>query len=195
MHNKKTGVTTVRQAPLHVLTHQVKALKNLQPAAVSDLEWQEARAALGESFGTRTAKLAIKARERNKVDVSAMEGVVDHLQEGIQKATQALPSKGHSFVFPYHVGIAHSTAEAAQAHADNARLVPAHNADAIVPGDIYPLHNIIPEAEWEVLSSTPFLEANGSKEQRALLPSQRSKWVNQHLESILGSASPSKTNM
>lgn len=178
VHNKKTGVTTVRQAPLHVLTHQVKALKNLQPAAVSDLEWQEARAALGESFGTRTAKLAIKARERNKVDVSAMEGVVDHLQEGIQKATQALPSK-----------------EAAQAHADNARLVPAHNADAIVPGDIYPLHNIIPEAEWEVLSSTPFLEANGSKEQRALLPSQRSKWVNQHLESILGSASPSKTNI
>ena len=94
MHNKRTKTTTIREAPLHILTHQVKALKSLKPAAVSTLQRLEARAALGESFGTKKAKQAIKAQERNKVDVSAMETVVDHLQGSIQRNTQALPSRG-----------------------------------------------------------------------------------------------------
>lgn len=98
VHNKRTGTTTLRPAPLHILTHQVKALKGLQPAAVSTLQRLEARAALGETFGTKKAKQAIRAQERNKVDVSAMEGVADHLQESILKNTSSLPSKG-SFVF------------------------------------------------------------------------------------------------
>lgn len=94
VHNKRTKTTTIREAPLHILTHQVKALKSLKPAAVSTLQRLEARAALGESFGTKKAKQAIKAQERNKVDVSAMETVVDHLQGSIQRNTQALPSRG-----------------------------------------------------------------------------------------------------
>lgn len=98
VHNKRTGITTLRAAPLHILTHEVKALKGLQPAAVSTLQRLEARAALGETFGTKKAKLAIRAQERNKVDISAMEGVADHLQESILKNTSTLPSKG-LFVF------------------------------------------------------------------------------------------------
>lgn len=94
VHNKRTKATTIREAPLHILTHQVKALKSLKPAEVSTLQRLEARAALGESFGTKKAKQAIKAQERNKVDVSAMETVADHLQDSIQRNTQALPSKG-----------------------------------------------------------------------------------------------------
>lgn len=94
VHNKRTKTTTIRETPLHILTHQVKALKSLKPAEVSNLQRLEARAALGESFGTKKAKQAIKAQERNKVDVSAMETVADHLQERIQQNTQALPSRG-----------------------------------------------------------------------------------------------------
>ena len=94
VHNKRTKTTTIREAPLHILTHQVKALKSLKPTPVSTLQRLEARAALGESFGTKKAKRAIKAQERNKVDVSAMETVADHLQESIQRNTQALPSRG-----------------------------------------------------------------------------------------------------
>ncbi|KAG6331705.1 hypothetical protein ID866_7385 [Astraeus odoratus] len=178
VHNKKTGVTTVRQAPLHIITHQVKALKHIQPAAVSVLPRLEARAALGESFGTKKAKLAIKAQQRNKVDVSAMETVVDHLQESIQKSTHALPSK-----------------EEAQATANSTRLVPPYNAEASIPSEVYPIHNIIPEMEWKTLSPGSFLAAGTSKERRALLPFQRSNWINQHLDSICSSTSPSKTNI
>ncbi|KAF9239431.1 Rpa49 subunit specific to nuclear RNA polymerase I [Melanogaster broomeanus] len=178
VHNKRTGVTTIRQAPLHILTHQVKALKTLKPSEVSVLQRLEARAALGESFGTKKAKLAIKAQARNKVDVSAMDAVADHLQESIQRNTQALPSK-----------------EEAQATANSTRLIPAYNADAETPSEIYPLHNIIPEAEWKALSTAAISDASTSKERTAFLPYQRSSWVNQHLNLVCASPSPSKTHI
>ncbi|KIK92192.1 hypothetical protein PAXRUDRAFT_147843 [Paxillus rubicundulus Ve08.2h10] len=177
-YNKRTRVTTIRQAPLHILTHQVKALKALQPSKVSVLQRLEARAALGESFGTKKAKQAIKAQARNKVDVSAMETVVDHLQESIQRNTQALPSK-----------------EEAQATADSSRLIPVYNADAETPSEVYPLHNIIPEAEWKALSPSAILHASTSKERTPLLAYQRSSWVNQHLNRVCASPSPSKTHI
>ncbi|KAF9228125.1 RNA polymerase I associated factor, A49-like protein [Gyrodon lividus] len=178
VHNKRTGVTTIRQAPLHILTHQVKSLKSLKPSEVSVLQRLEARAALGESFGTKKAKQAIKAQARNKVDVSAMETVADHLQESIERNTQALPSK-----------------EEAQATADSTRLVPAYNADAETPSEIYPLHNIIPDAEWNALSPTAMLAASTSRERTALLPYQRSSWVNRHLDLVCAPPSPSKAHI
>ncbi|KAI6142439.1 Rpa49 subunit specific to nuclear RNA polymerase I, partial [Pisolithus tinctorius] len=177
VHDKKTGKTTIRPAPLHIPTRDVKALKGQEPIAVSVLQRLEARAALGESFGTKKAKLAIKAQERNKVDVSAMETAVDHLQESIQKSTPALPSE-----------------EEAQATADSTRLVPPYNAEATVPSEVYPLHNIIPETEWKTLSEAPFVVV-GQNQRIPLLPFQRSKWINQHLHSICDSSSPSKTNI
>ncbi|KAI6148088.1 Rpa49 subunit specific to nuclear RNA polymerase I [Pisolithus tinctorius] len=119
VHDKKTGKTTIRPAPLHILTRDVKALKGQEPIAVSALQPLEARAALGESFGIKKAELAIKTQEQNKVDVSAMETAVDHLQESIQKSTRALPSK-----------------EEAQATADSTRLVPPYNAEATVPSEL-----------------------------------------------------------
>ncbi|KAF8549007.1 RNA polymerase I associated factor, A49-like protein [Imleria badia] len=178
VHNKRTKTTTIREAPLHILTHQVKALKSLKPAEVSTLQRLEARAALGESFGTKKAKQAIKARERNKVDASAMETVADHLQESIQRNTQALPSR-----------------EEAQATADSTRLVPPYDPDAETPSEIYPLHNVIPEVEWKTLSPSAIIQASSGMERKALLTYQRSNWVNQHLNLVCASPSPSKTHI
>ncbi|KAG1838570.1 Rpa49 subunit specific to nuclear RNA polymerase I [Suillus subalutaceus] len=178
VHNKRTGITTLRAAPLHILTHEVKALKGLQPAAVSTLQRLEARAALGETFGTKKAKLAIRAQERNKVDVSAMEGVADHLQESILKNTSTLPSK-----------------EEAKANADSTRLVPQYDIDALNPNDIYPLHNMIPKPEWKALSISNYMSADGDAKRVALLPFKRSHWVNDHLALAFASPSPDKTTI
>ncbi|KAI6142495.1 Rpa49 subunit specific to nuclear RNA polymerase I, partial [Pisolithus tinctorius] len=175
--NQATGCRYLVGVHDKKLAKPLSALKGQEPIAVSVLQRLEARVALGESFGTKKAKLAIKAQERNKVDVSAMETVVDHLQESIQKSTQALPSK-----------------EEAQATADSTRLVPPYNAEATVPSEVYPLHNIIPETEWKTLSEAPFLVV-GQNQRIPLLPFQRSKWINQHLHSICDSSSPSKTNI
>lgn len=58
-----------------------------------------ARAALGETFGTKKAKANIRAQERNKVDVSAMEGVAAHLQDRIEQSTGTLPTQGGHILF------------------------------------------------------------------------------------------------
>jgi len=196
VHNKKTGVTTIRQAPLHVLTQEVKALKGLEPAPVTVLQRPEARAFLGEAFGTKKAKLAISAQQQNKVDISTMGNVADHLQESIHKGTRALPSIGpFYFVLLTNLSSLRRSLEEAQATSDSTRLVPPYNADAHLPGNIYPVHNMIPETEWKSLSSATFLEAGLSHERISLLPFRRSKWINQHLNFICESPSPSKTNM
>ena len=94
IYNKRTKTTTLRSAPLHILTRNVKALKNLKPMEVSADERIKLRNTLGEAFGTKKAKAAIRAHERNKVDIDAMRGVAGHIQEDIQENTESLPTQG-----------------------------------------------------------------------------------------------------
>lgn len=62
--------------------------------AVSLDERMKLRNNLGETFGTKKAKAAIRAQERNRVDVDAMRGVAGHLQDRIQENTESLPTLG-----------------------------------------------------------------------------------------------------
>ena len=56
----------------------------------------ELRNNLGEAFGTKKAKAAIRARERNRVDIDAMKDVAVHLQDTIMTNTDTLPTAGAS---------------------------------------------------------------------------------------------------
>ncbi|KAI0920527.1 hypothetical protein AcV5_010239 [Taiwanofungus camphoratus] len=178
VHNKRTGVTTLRPAPLHILTRQVKALKNLPPMEVTTDDRAQLRNKLGETFGTKKAKAAIRAQERNRVDIDAMKGVTAHLQETIMENTGNLP-----------------TLEEAKASADSSRLIPPHNTDAQRPEDVYSLHDIIPEAEFNALSTSSFKSAASDKERIALLPFSRSDWINQHLRLLFSAPKLKKTDM
>jgi len=79
---------------MHIMTAEVTKLQNIEPIQSPVSQRIIARNQLGESFGTKKAKAAIRAAERNRVDVSAMEGVVSHLQESITLGTTSLPSQG-----------------------------------------------------------------------------------------------------
>ena len=94
VYNKRTKTTTLRPAPLYILSRQVKALKNLKPIEVSTDERIKQRNLLGETFGTKKAKAAIRAQERNRVDIDAMKSVAGHLQETIGENTGSLPTQG-----------------------------------------------------------------------------------------------------
>jgi DNA-directed RNA polymerase I subunit RPA49 len=97
VHNKRTSELKVLPTPMspYILTHTVKALKSIEPApAPSALEYLKAKTALGETFGTKKAKAAIRAKERNRVDVGAMEGVMDFVMAGIDKAAEGLMTTG-----------------------------------------------------------------------------------------------------
>lgn len=94
IHNRKDNTVTFRPTPLYDLTRTVKALKNIEPQAVSQAQRAQARNILGEAFGTKKAKAAIRAAERNRVDVGAMKDVQDLVVESVRGGTSALPTKG-----------------------------------------------------------------------------------------------------
>ncbi|KAL1673243.1 RNA polymerase I associated factor, A49-like protein [Schizophyllum commune] len=167
IHNPRKASLTVYPTPLtpQILSHTVKALKSIPPApAPTARAFREARNNLGETFGTKKAKAAIRAQERNKVDVGAMEGVMGHVMEGIDKGAENLLTK-----------------EEAKEAADANRLVPPYDAATDDPMDVYPLHGVIPEPEWKALSVSAFEQAAGFAERRALLPAWRSEWLQYHL--------------
>ncbi|KAK7055446.1 Rpa49 subunit specific to nuclear RNA polymerase I [Favolaschia claudopus] len=154
VHDKRTSELSVLPTPM-------------SPA----LEYLKARTALGETFGTKKAKAAIRARERNRVDVGAMEGVMDHVMAGIDKAADGL-----------------MTAEEAKELADTTRQVPQFSATATDPADVYPLHGIIPESEWKILPISAFYEAGSAAERKAGLPFRGSEWVNARVEAAMADA-------
>ncbi|GJE92909.1 RNA polymerase I associated factor, A49-like protein [Phanerochaete sordida] len=178
IYNKKTKTTVLRPAPLHILARNVKALKNLKPMEVSVDERMKLRNNLGETFGTKKAKAAIRAHERNRVDIDAMRGVAGHLQEDIQGNTESLP-----------------TQDEAKAAADGSRLIPPYNADAQRPEEVYKLHDIVPEAELNSIQINA-LKAMGSNKQRVdSLPYSRSNWINQHLSLLFSAPKPNKIEL
>ncbi|KAF8735811.1 hypothetical protein AX14_001453 [Amanita brunnescens Koide BX004] len=171
VYDRATGQVTVlpvAKSP-HVLSRTVKALKSIPPApAPSALALQDARTALGETFGTKKAKAALRAEERRHIDVSAMEGVMEFVTDGIEKGSGGL-----------------MTQEEAIETADKNRLIPPYLASATKPEDVYPLHDIIPETEWKTLSIGAFEQAGTEKDMIALLPYRHSKWINGHLERLM----------
>jgi DNA-directed RNA polymerase I subunit RPA49 len=197
VHNRRTQKTTIRAAPLHILTTQVKAFKGLESSAATIKERVLARNALGETFGTKKAKAAIKSAERNKVDVSAMEGVISHLVDRIEQSTGALPSKGESFYNGFKILTLARIVDEMKEIADSNRLIPPFDPNATIPADVYKLHDIIPEIEWKALSVSSFMAATRDSERIALLPFRRSEWINHHLKLLFKNEDekPSKRTM
>ncbi|OSD00005.1 RNA polymerase I associated factor A49-like protein [Trametes coccinea BRFM310] len=178
VHDKRTNTTTLRPVPLHILTRQVKALKNLRPIEVSTEERMQQRNNLGETFGTKKAKAAIRARERNRVDIDAMKNVAGHLQDTIMQNTESLP-----------------TADEAKAAADSNRLIPPYHADAQSPEQVYDLHDIIPEVEFNALPVSAFKSAKSLQDRIALLPYNRSDWLKLQLKLIYSAPKANKTEL
>lgn len=97
LHDRRTGKLSIlpQLKTPHLLSHTVKALKSIKPvAAPSKLQFREAKTALGETFGTKKAKAAIRAVERNHVDIGAMTGVMGYVMDSIDKGADGLMTTG-----------------------------------------------------------------------------------------------------
>ncbi|KAK7045471.1 DNA-directed RNA polymerase I subunit rpa49 [Paramarasmius palmivorus] len=176
VHNRKTSSLTLlpESKTPHILTRTVKALKaNPDESQSTSLAYREARNALGETFGTKKAKAAIRAEERNRVDVGAMQGVMQHVMSGIEKGAENL-----------------MTTEEAKEIEDSNRPIPRFNDRTDDPAEVYPLHNIIPEAEWKVISTSEFDNTKTLKEMASLLPMARPEWIQSHLKALENISSP-----
>lgn len=197
LHRPGSSKLILQPTPVYLISRQVKALKNFRPTEPDSSEQFQARSMLGKVFGTKKAKAAIDAQERNRIDVSAMEDVAGVLQDRIDEGTENLPTQGAPRLFFYRVnGLAHveGLSEKMQDSANAARLIPAYNADAERPEDIYPLHNIIPEPEWAALDSllSKLKNAADDRSRARLLPNARSDWLRQHLMLAYSSPKPKR---
>lgn len=85
--------------------------------------------------------------------------------------------------------------EEAKATADSSRLIPPYNEDAQRPHDVYALHDIIPEAEFNAIPVNAFKNANDMKDRYALLPWSRSDWVKLQLRLIYSAPKPDKRDL
>ena len=94
LHRPGSSKLVVQPTPVYLISRQIKAHKNFEPTAPDSSEYLQARSMLGKVFGTKKAKLAIEARERNRVDVTAMEDMAGMLQDRIDEGTENLPSQG-----------------------------------------------------------------------------------------------------
>ena len=96
IRNKRTNTVTLRPAPVQIFARRVKALDSLTSPSkeTADADYQAKRANLGETFGTKKALKNIRARERNQVDVSAMEDVAGYIQASIEANSSGLPTVG-----------------------------------------------------------------------------------------------------
>jgi A49-like RNA polymerase I associated factor len=96
LHHPGSSKLILQPTPVYLVSRQVKALKNFKPTEPGISERIQARNMLGEAFGTKKAKAAISAHERNKVDVCAMEFIANVLQDRIDEGTENLPTRGVS---------------------------------------------------------------------------------------------------
>ncbi|KAG8716127.1 DNA-directed RNA polymerase I subunit rpa49 [Ceratobasidium sp. 395] len=196
VHDRKNNTVTFRPAPLYDLTRTVKALKNIEPQAVSQAQRAQARNVLGEAFGTKKAKAAIRAAERNRVDVAAMKDVQDFVVESVRDGTSALPTKGQTFLILFVIGHLSSLTDEVVEASLSTRLIPTPNTAATTPAEAYPLSNIVPSSELESISIQPFISASTSQERRALLPFRHSTWLNHRLtQMFVANESISKTKL
>ena len=85
-----------------------------------------------------------------------------------------------------------AAAEESKEATDKNRLIPPFDTTATEPGDIYSLHDIIPEAEWKALSVSALDAAQTDRERIAMLPFRKSTWVNDHLKASVGTSGKSK---
>lgn len=179
MFDPKTKTLHVHPTtPLYLLAHRVKRLRTAplsgSAGPEANQQWKAKRNDLGETFGTRKAKSQIKAEERNKVDVSAMQGVRSSLIDSIG----GTELKDDDEVVP------------------PPDIVPTPNLVTKVPAEVYSRESIIPNNEWSSINVASIVKAKDDKERAAFLPYRRSRWIEDKIRvAIEGPASARKDRL
>ncbi|CAO1623580.1 unnamed protein product [Parajaminaea phylloscopi] len=131
-----------------------------------------ARRDLGELFGNRKQKLAMRNADRMKVDTTGMD---ESVLQGITQSVVDAPKSSRT------------TAEgsgSSMSHSDiRNRPIPFPHLDATTPDAVYPLAEVFPQELSSCINPRLYLEANDADHIHRLLPQQvsRSQWLTTRL--------------
>jgi DNA-directed RNA polymerase I subunit RPA49 len=101
-----------------------------------------ARDQLQEMFGNKKQKAAVRARERNQVDVTQLENVADIIRDTIVENSVNVP-----------------TLEKMVEMQSESRPIPPYNMDATKPEDVYKLSDIISDTELNAVPLNTVLKS------------------------------------
>ncbi|KZT58152.1 RNA polymerase I associated factor, A49-like protein [Calocera cornea HHB12733] len=163
IHDRNIDKVVIRAAPLYILSREVNRLRQAPFGNGTATRRIQARNVLGQAFGSKRSRAAIQAAERNRVDVSAMNDIAQHLQDDININTRTLPD------------INESDAQ------DQSRPGPPPNLDAEEPAQVYSVSSIVPDSELRACPSRELLAAATENDRDRILPYSRSSWITQHL--------------
>ncbi|KAJ3275477.1 DNA-directed RNA polymerase I subunit rpa49 [Terramyces sp. JEL0728] len=90
--NKKTGEIELHEASSVRVDCVVKALKSQESKTIGDKN-MEARNQLGQAFGTKKKRQAIKAYEMNQINVGGLAEVANKINDTISEHVAGLPEK------------------------------------------------------------------------------------------------------
>ncbi|KAJ3174084.1 DNA-directed RNA polymerase I subunit rpa49 [Geranomyces variabilis] len=158
--DKETKQLTLQETELFHLTTTVKTLKQHESRHIGEKN-MTARNALGEAFGTKKRRQAIKAMEKNQVDVSGLTDVSDIIKGAIDEKTAAIPTRSE---------IAEDTKQD--------RAIPPYNAAAQTPSEVYAPEDLATDAELKALQFKQLWKIRGSDDVKAqLAPMSLTSWV------------------
>ncbi|KAJ1730019.1 DNA-directed RNA polymerase I subunit rpa49 [Coemansia biformis] len=174
VYDKATDTVTFRAAPVVRVGTAIKSLKGVRGAADRDISGQllQARNELGEAFGNKKRKAQIRAEERNRIDMGAVQGDKNIIQASIELRTNSMP-----------------TAQDLRAAEDTDRPVPKYDPQATAACDIYDMEDVLPKAVAAHIDVAPFVKAADAEEYRGLIP-VRSQFVAKKIEGILAQPKP-----
>ncbi|KAJ3306117.1 Actin-like 6A [Kappamyces sp. JEL0829] len=149
--NKSTGKVSLHEATSVMMEHSIRD-ENVQESALIKDKSYVANNELGQTFGTKKRKKAIKTQEMNQIRVENMLDVAGKIKETIAETAPSILLKADLD---------------AQTMAD--RLIPPCNLDAIEPSQVYSLEDIIPAAVADSIDIKKLWKARELKECFALL--------------------------
>lgn len=195
LYDPSTSSVSLIDAPLHILSHIPKRLKNLAPISSREpgSSNMQARTDLGLTFGTKKAQKAIRAVERNKVDAGAQDLQVlqDVMQQGLAEGLETLPASSQIVGAPKQDGEgAESGAAVVEAARASGRPVPDLTAEKAE--DVYEIFgSVILTKEYDAISASQLLSLPPDQKEKAcaLLPFKRSTWVNDRVKDLIANRS------
>ena len=158
LYDPAKGQVTLHASPLLTVARNIHGPSS---QAQGRADYAKARRDLGEAFGNRKQKLAMRNADRMKVDTAGMaEGVLDGIATSVAES-------------------AAKTASSSSSTAMEARPIPTPHLDATTPDLVYPLAELFPSAVSSNINPSNLLSANDAGHVKRLLPSpmSRSQWL------------------
>lgn len=182
LYNKDQNCVQLVPAPLVSLKSVVKSKISYNGPRIrqdsEQIQNSAHRSALGEAFGTRKAKQAIRNQRKNKIEADQLADLESAIVDTVMDSTASLPSQ-----------------QVRNEGGDAERPIPPHNLETDDPHEVYPIvDGLMSQAEWKAISGRvqDILGESDPDTRFALLPKTDSTYLRSRLDATLSEGIPAE---